>query len=241
MLQRAKEKDHSMMILMWLHLCAISDMFRDSEQENDAELFRSAAKLSMLLFVKTNALKYARMGIYYWVKWETASDADKLLHDSLFFTKKTVNGKTKFCDAFQERYNKDVREYLGKHAKPNQELLCIHTSLLLKERKQFCQGLATVSTSKNPSLEKTFAMSVIFLQQLDLIERWNVWGEGPVRVGEQGKEAVAAQLFSDPTGITHLNYNILFEISAGEETLMQYFEKTQLVSQPDDGITELEK
>jgi hypothetical protein len=42
MLQRAKGKDHSMwsmMILMWLHLCAITNMFRDSERENDAELF----------------------------------------------------------------------------------------------------------------------------------------------------------------------------------------------------------
>jgi hypothetical protein len=102
-----------------------------------------------------------------------------------FFTKKTVNGKTKLCDAFQEWYNKDVRGYLGKHAKPNQELLCIRSSLLLKE---FCQGLATVSTSKNPSLEKTFTMSTIFLQQLDLIERWDIWGEGPCALENKGKK-----------------------------------------------------
>lgn len=53
--------DHCMVILMWLHYVEVANMIRDSERENDPELFRTGATLAMLLFAKTNATKYIRI------------------------------------------------------------------------------------------------------------------------------------------------------------------------------------
>jgi hypothetical protein len=76
--------------------------------------------------------------------------------------------------------------------------------------------------------DKTIAVSPIFCSQLDLIERLNVWGEGPVLVGKKGQEEEAQQ-FIDPMGKQQgLNIDILFDISGGMEQLHEYFETTRL-------------
>jgi hypothetical protein len=242
MLERALEHDHCMIVLMWLHVVAISDIIRDSERESDPELYHTGARLAMLIYAKTGAPKYLRMSVYFYVWWQVSSTADKILYENFFFTKKTADGKTVFFDRFEEWFNRDIREYLGKYKRPNQELLCIRTSLLMKDRKRVRAGSGLRSNeveSDFTDLEKTLAITPIFCSQLDLIESWNLWGSGPVLVGKKGRE-IEPTRFTDPTNRTPLNFEILFEISAAQDTLMEYFEETQLKG-PLDKIGESEK
>lgn len=238
MLSRALEHDHCMIVLLWLHHVAVTNIIRDSEHENDPDLYRIGCRLAALLYVKTHAPKYVRMYVYYFVNWECQSDADKVLHDNFYFTKKTADGKFAFIDRFEEWFNMDVREYLGKYKKPNQELLCICTALLMKERKQFRVGNGLVPIDQidiidHGDLEKNIAISPIFCHQLALIDRWNLWGKGSVLVGAKGKERIP-DYFTDPTGRTALNSDILFEISSAQTTLKNYFDQTYLTGDLDD-------
>jgi hypothetical protein len=123
MLERAQESDHCMVVLMWLHHVEASNVIRDSEPENNPDLCRAGARLALLLRAKTHAIKHVRMGVQHWVWWHCSSDADKMPHDKFCWTKKKTNGRTIWFDRFVEWFNKDVRECLGEHAKPNQELL----------------------------------------------------------------------------------------------------------------------
>jgi hypothetical protein len=226
MLERALEFDHCMVVLMWLHFVEVSNVIRDSEKENDPDLYRAGARLALLLYVKTHAIKYVRMGVQYWVWWHCSSEADKILHDKFYWTKKTTNGRTIWFDRFVEWFNKDVREYLGKYAKPNQELLLQRTALLTRERKRARVGAPT----KRPEVtqeEKTLAISPIFCSQMDLIDQWNLWGDGPVLVGK-AMDLEPPTRFTDPSGKNALNVNMLFDVSSAEKTLMAYFEYSSL-------------
>jgi hypothetical protein len=100
MLKRVHAHDICMIILQWLHFAEVANIIRDSEVENDPELYRTGARFAMLLFVKTHAPKYIRMGVSYWIWWRCSSEADRLLYDNFFFTKKTVNGQSIWCDRF---------------------------------------------------------------------------------------------------------------------------------------------
>ena len=188
----------------------------------------------MLLFVKAHAPKYVRMGVCFWIWWYCSSEADRVLHDEYFFTKKTADGRFIWCNRFVEWFNKDVREYLGKHAKPNQELLVTRTAMLLKERKRWKAAASNQQrTNKRAErnidepVEKSLAISPIFCSQMDLIAQWNIWGEGDVLVGK-GESTVAPYCFSDPSGKHQLNINLLFDISAAGKTLVDYFSKFHL-------------
>ena len=90
--------------------------------------------LATLLFAKTHKTKYIKIAFEAFIWWQTSSEADKKIKDKFYFTKTTKNGKTIFFDRFVEWINKEVRRYLGKYAKPNQELLMMRTILLLKEK-----------------------------------------------------------------------------------------------------------
>ena len=68
-------------------MTANSDMMRDSEREDLPELYRLLARLAMLLYAKTSAPKYLWMTIYYFVWWQTCSDADKKLYNNFFYKK----------------------------------------------------------------------------------------------------------------------------------------------------------
>ena len=50
----------------------------------------------------------------------------------------------------------------------------------------------------------------------------NLWGEGPVLVGDEEKLSVPEK-FTDPTGANNLNFEILFEVSAAKEAVKKYF------------------
>jgi hypothetical protein len=227
MLQRASEHDHCMVVLMWLHFVEVTNIIRDSESENNANLYRTGARLAMLLFAKTHCTKYVLMGLEMF-RWSmVASEADKKMFDECFFTKQTADGKHIWFDRFVEWVNKDIRFYLGKYAKPNQETLMQRTAILLKER------IGRRATDRSRShhkqnhydrpevLQKDIAVSPIFCQQYVLIDRHNYWGEGSVHVGKH--ELKEAQYFSDPTGSVCLNTEILFDISAAEYALQSVF------------------
>jgi hypothetical protein len=102
--------------------------------------------------------------------WRCSSEADRIIYKEFCFTKKTVNGKPIWVDSFVEWMNKDMREYLGKYAKPNQELLLRQAALLLKDRKviktEFNHLFSwhTVEEVKSEP-EKKLAISAIFCHQ----------------------------------------------------------------------------
>lgn len=231
MLARAKDDDHCMVVLMWLHMTAVADVLRDSERENDPELFRSGAKLALVLYAKCGAPKYMRMGFYYWLKWQMASDAERILHDKFFFTKKTVGGKYVFFDRFQEWFNKEVRVYLGKHKRQNQYKLCVHAALLMGDRKKVQAGSLYGDPGTNDDtavdLSKEINITTILCHQIVLVERLNLWGLGPVCVGKKGKESEPDK-FVDPSGEFALNPELLFDITSGERFLKERFAATYL-------------
>jgi hypothetical protein len=231
MLERALEHDLCMTVLMDLRFAEIGFMLRDSETEGgtgNPELFRVGAQLSLLLFARTHATKYVRLAVDNWIWWRCSSEADRILYKEFSFTKKTVNGKPIWVDRFVEWMNKDVREYLGKYAKPNQELLLRQAAILLKDRKvvktEFNHLFSrhTVDESKSEP-EKKLAISVIFCHQMDLIDKLNLWSEGPVMVGK-GNAFEEPQQFTDPSGENPLNTESLFHVSSAEAASMAYFE-----------------
>ena len=203
MLERAAEHDICMVILMWLHFVAVADMIRDLERENDPELYRAGARLALLLYTKTHSTKYVRLGVSFWVHWSCASDADKVLYDAFYFTKKTANGTFIWVDRFEEWFNLDVRSYLGKYAKPNQELLLQRTALMTKERRRWKATTAAKRRDNEKSNQnhhdKVLAVSPIFCHQMILINQWNLWGTGPVLVGS-GKNLEEPKGCCDPSG-----------------------------------------
>ena len=203
-------------------------MLRDSERENDTDLFRAASQLSLLLFAKTNSYKYVRMGVSYWCWWQCASDSDKSLYKKFFFTKKTADGRTIWADRFIEWFNLDMRKYLGKHAKPNQEMLVTKTALLIKERRRWKAGNSSDSRESDPLNaalpDKSIAVSRIFCHQLDLLSRWNIWGaNGEPRVGSASATTEATS-FTNPLGNYPLNTQLLFDITAVDKRLSEYFD-----------------
>jgi hypothetical protein len=80
----------------------------------------------------------------------------------------------------------------------------------------------TVDESKSKP-EKKLAISVIFCHQMNLIDKLNLWSEGPVLVGK-GNVFEEPQQFTDPSGENHLNTESLFHISSEEAAVMAYFE-----------------
>jgi hypothetical protein len=75
----------------------------------------------MLIFAKTHCTRYVRMGLEMFIRSMIESEADKRIFDKFLFTKKTADGRHIWFDWFVEWVNKDIRFYLGKYAKPNQE------------------------------------------------------------------------------------------------------------------------
>ena len=194
-------------------------------------MFQIGAKLSLLLFAQTHATKYVRMAVECWIWWRCSSDVDKKLNQEFFYTKQTVNGTPIWVDRFVEWMNKDLREYLGKYAKPNQELLLWRAALLLKDRKQDRTELNWLFgiPEKQPGVPEAnteeknkLAISVIFCHQLDLIDKLNLWGDGAVKVGK-GNTFEEPMSFADPSSENELNTESLFDISGAEEAIMAYF------------------
>jgi hypothetical protein len=210
-------------------------MIHDSERENDPELYRAGARLALLLYAKTHSTKYVRLGVSFWVYWSCASNADKILYDAFYFTKKTANGKFIWVDRFEEWFNLDVRSYLGKYAKPNQELLLQRTALMTKDRRRWKATAAAKrrgdKKSSQDHFDKILAVSPIFCHQMVLIDQWNLWGTGPVLVGS-GENLEEPKGFCDPSGKNFLYPNILFDISSAKDTLMAYVEHNHLKEDP---------
>jgi hypothetical protein len=128
--------------------------------------------------------------------------------------------------------NRDLREYLGKYAKPNQEMLLRWATLLLKERKQERAKLTQIFSQRranNRESEKKVAISVIFCHQMDLIGKLNLWSEGPIKVGKGAALTFEKpQQFTDYSGEFPLSKGSLFDISGAEEATMAYFEHSGL-------------
>jgi len=229
MLERACHYNICHIILMWLHFVEISNMIQYSEGWNDPELCRTGATLAMLLYAKTHCTKYIRIGFEQYVWWKTSSEADKILRDKFYFTKTTSRGKTIWFDRFVEWVNKDIRSYLGKYKKPNQELLMTRTSLLMTERLRR-KGEDCIESRKHKQnhddkpiqIDKDIAISPIFCSQLDLVYRHNFWGEGPVRVGEDNDQQDSTS-FQDPSGAYELNPKLLFLVTDAEDALQWKF------------------
>jgi hypothetical protein len=99
----------------------------------------------------------------------------------------------------------DVWSYLGKYAKPNQEMLLQRTALMTKERRRWRAAAAAKRRGNKKSgiqennVEKLLAVSPLFCHQMILIDRWNLWGTGPVLVGS-GETLEEPKGFCDPSG-----------------------------------------
>jgi hypothetical protein len=64
----------------------------------------------------------------------------------------------------------------------------------------------------------------------DLIDKLNLWSEGPVKVGK-GNVFTEPQQFTDSSGENGLNTENLFHISSAEAAAMAYFELNNLQSE----------
>ena len=182
MLEKAGHFNICHSISMCLYFVEITNIIQQSKGWNNPELYRTGATLALLLFAKTHCKKYIRIAFDVLVWWQTRSDTDKKLKDSFYFTKRIKGGKTILFDRFVEWINKEIRSYVRKYKKPNQELLMIRTSLLLKERLQQREEDAPASSRHKLrhcdtciTSKKDIAVSPIFCSQLCLISSYNFW------------------------------------------------------------------
>jgi hypothetical protein len=98
------------------------------------------------------------------------------------------------------------------------------TSVLMKERKHW-KAAATDQRRVNQRKiyanqqhhEKSIAVFPIFCHKLDLLDRWNIWGDDSPLVGKEGA-TVIPNCFLDPSGTHELNTQLLFDILSAEET-----------------------
>lgn len=241
MLRRAKQHDVCHSILMWLHFVEITNMIQMSEGMNNPELYRTGATLALLLFAKTHCTKYVRIAFEEFIWWQTSSEADKKLKDTFYFTKTTKKGKTIFFDRFVEWINKDIRSYLGKFAKPNQDLLMTRTVLLMQERLQrkgidssdsFDKHKLGQNKYNDTEAGKNVSLSPIFCYQLSTVYAHNFWGDGPLRDKyDETIEKAGEGSFYNACGDTKLNQRLLFLVTDAETALMQRFEECHLVEQ----------
>ena len=72
------------------------------------------------------------------------------------------------------------------------------------------------------NLEKSIALLSILCSQLDLIDRLNCWGKGPVLVGARGEER-PPEKFTLPDGEDGVNIESLFDVSCAMEGLSECF------------------
>lgn len=66
---------------------------------------------------------------------------------------------------------------------------------------------------------------------MDLIARWNIWGQGPVLIGKEDSLS-EPKCFCDPMGKSALNVQQLFDITAAEQSLMLHFSNNHLEEEP---------
>ena len=114
---RAKEHDLVMAVLMFQRLVTVTFMIRDSEKsgdKGDLDLFISGVRYALLLFCVTNARKYVRICMEFLTWWSCASDAEKVLFREFIYTKKSSRGKPIWADRCVEWMVKHLREFLGK-------------------------------------------------------------------------------------------------------------------------------
>jgi hypothetical protein len=108
---------------------------------------------------------------------------------------------------------------------------------MTKERRRWKAAAAAKRRGNKKSgiqennVEKSLAVSPIFCHQMILIDRWNLWGTGPVLVGS-GETLEEPKGFCDPSGKNLLYPNLLFDVSSAQDTLMAYLEHNHLQEDP---------
>eukprot|EP00978_Attheya_sp_CCMP212_P003799 scaffold8061_cov61-Attheya_sp.AAC.1 len=127
---------------------------------------------------------------------------------------------------------KDIRSWMGKHMKPNQEAMLTRLALMLAEHKKARVGAGR----SNPSIPdipsvKMIAVTKVFACTAAMVDEMNIFGQGPVKYGTLGKGEFKAKSDSDsnslftPSGRTKLTDECLFWYSTGLERDEQYIDE----------------
>jgi hypothetical protein len=133
-------------------------MIRDSEKTGekgcDPNLYRAALRYVAALFSTTDAFNYVRILADLAISFHCSSDMETTVWDAFVFTQQTVNDKRIWSDQGVEWLLKDVRAWLLKHARPNQEALLTRLVLNLVDKKRSRMAGGESSKAKTDSGER---------------------------------------------------------------------------------------
>lgn len=222
-ISRARQEPLVLIILLDMRLMGILGMMRDSKRKGprkdlkcNPDLYRSACRLSLLLFANTHSYKYIRILWETLIDWDCSSELDKEIYDALVFCQETVNGKMVWHDENVEWIMKDVRSWLGKHVQANMESVLTNLVLQLADLKKArtadvpTSAIVSETTSENAPQLKELAGTKAFVSTMVWQDTHNIWGPGPIKYsnGNESK-GYKGNKFYDITGENELNWGIL--------------------------------
>ena len=113
MVERAKVNPQAFIILMYLRFVDLVFMLQHAESKARSDLYLSAVRYAMILFINANATDYIEMTCNMSTQRACMSEAERRIFDTFVLFRKTRNGKSIFTDRCMEWTMRDIRRYLG--------------------------------------------------------------------------------------------------------------------------------
>jgi hypothetical protein len=192
MIQRAKEYALGTEVLQDLRRMELLVLFRDIEKTSSADLLIATLRIVLGYLMVSNARNYIRITVDMLVWWETASEAEKILFEQCILTRRTAEGKPVFVDRLQEMFNTVFRFKCGKVWHPGLAHNVLKTALNLGEiqdQKKAATGFRDQKERQRTESESTKQrLRQVYLHVYVTTRQMNLWGQGPIRIGEEGDE-----------------------------------------------------
>lgn len=182
MIKRAERNPQAFVVLLELRFHEVILMLLRAESNANAPLYFTALKLSMILFVNTNANKYVEMICNFTINRDCMSDAERAIHDEFMIFLKTKNLKSCFLDRLMEWDNRSVRVYTGKYYDKSTEKKQKYVFLTLNEIRDK-KGLSQVNNNEAKKSKRDYVkIDRPFFESYAYCEDINLWLGKPMCV-----------------------------------------------------------
>lgn len=235
MLACAKEDINELFILFELRIIDILAMMVESKKTKgkdingkdiacNPDMFRSAMRVSLVLFATTNRNKYVRLVADNIVEWECASDADKVLYDHFCFCAKTGHMKPIFLDEFMEWNVMETRDVHGKFktSRRMHEHLTT-TALNMAKRMRVKQELKQDDSCEYESTTDSVDLDYLFMHTRILARKICMWKLGKDRKTTQGKPRPVK--FTSLDGKNKIAPSLVNALTVADKRLEKYFDE----------------
>jgi hypothetical protein len=224
MLKRAQEYPIAMLMLMEYRFTEVYYIIRDAEKSDSIDLYFTAIRLLMPLFAVTNAYNYVRLCSEVLYFWDTASDAEKVLYEHFVYTGKSADGHPMALDLIQEKINLLYRNDLGHMVRPGHVNRMYDLTLSLQsviDKKQSVREMKGQAPRRTRGWfnERKVKVNEVYVSTYLAIRQMNVWGEGPIKVGNAFDEAEKDHL-NAPSG-KRLNAEVLKAHTIGRDRVRE--------------------